>query len=107
MQWLRGDAGRGKCVLTLGCFVACSEPYTACGSLRGLPGAAHQRNKIFVLPCLIQAYDEIGKAPARHKSRKALQVTLFFADVEELVATETSCSELELSDEHVRICDER
>ena len=46
-----------------------------------MPGAAHQRNKIFVLPCLIQAYDGIGKAPARHKSRKAWQVTLFFADV--------------------------
>ena len=72
----------------MACSVACSEPYTACGSLRGLPGAAHQRNKFFVLPCLIQAYDGIGKAPARHKSRKAPQVMLFFADVEGEVVEE-------------------
>ena len=49
--------------------------------LAGLERLAQGYSQNFCLARLIQAYNSISKAPASHKSSKAAQVMLDFADV--------------------------
>ena len=50
-------------------------------SLAGLERLAQGYSQNFCLACLIWAYNSIGKTPTSHKSSKAPQVMLDFADV--------------------------